>query len=726
MVTLSVGGPCGWAYQNPINVPSEWPTAGQPDPRITRFLGYYYLYATKEGGTHNKLRAWRSKDLVNWTLISNDLTPDHTWDHAWAPDVYYHSDGIFYMYHSGPEGDPMVTRHRLLTSAYPWGPFTLVDSDFNPTNNIDGSVFRDDDGQLYFVYADGNNPLERGIHIRTMSSPLAADGPPTFLTTCIVDAVPAGHPFERWTEGPQIIKVNNEYYLCYCGNVWNEASYQSHVARGSSLASLTPQINNPTIASFSGNYVGTGHNDVVLGPDLLTHYTVYHGLDETGTKPYLYRQLFLDRVDFDASGNMLVDQGNAPSLTNRPDPSGAQFADYFDRNTLNPTAETRWQQYGPGDWGVWHDPAYWGLMWGDNRGNGPAWSFQYASKATGSDYVAEFNTVLRGLGSSSAYPKYGVTVSFDPISDSGFAIFFDQPNSLLALYAWKDGSPLGTGWSNAPLPADFNYHYWHTIRVEKSGTTFKVFVDDVLKSTRDDGVDLGGGYCGALLEDAWAEFGYTAFSMPADVLPNAPGNPTVLNVSTNSINWGWQDNATDEDGFSIYLDSGEEEPVTQVDTKPANTETWLALSLTPNTQYAFQVTATKIGAGESPPTPLLTVWTLAKTPLAVIPGETTAHTIPIQLNAEDGNPATTQYAIRITPDGESERWLSLTGTLTHGPEFQTRAAWSSVQANGLEENTVYHIEAIARNGAAVQTSASPSVSVQTLSGVNRAAQWRYY
>lgn len=715
------------AYQNPIAVPSEWPTAGQPDPRVTRFLGHYYLYATKEGLTTDKLRAWRSKDLVHWSVINSDLTPDDTWEHAWAPDVFYHTDGLFYMYHSGPEGSPSVTRHRLLTSSFPWGPFTLVDSDFNATNNIDGSVFRDDDGQLYFIYADGNNPLERGIHIRTMSSPLAADGTPTYLANCIVDAVAPGHPLEKWTEGPQIIKVNGEYYLSYCGNSWNEASYQSHVARGSSLATLAPQANNPIISNLSGNYTGTGHNDVILGPDLMTHYTVYHGLDETGSKPYLYRQLFLDRVDFDGSGNMLVDGGSGPSLATRDDPASPHFEDYFDRSVLNPASSILWEQYGTGNWGLWHDPAFWGLMWGDNRGDGTAWSYQYAATATGSDYVVEFNTKLRGLGSTSAYPKYGVTVSFDPVANSGLAVFFDQPNSLLALYAWENGLPLGPGWSNAPLPAGFNYDYWHTLRIEKNGSQFKIFVDDMLKATRDDGVDLGGGYCGHLLEDAWAEFGYMAYSMPGDVLPNPPSNPTILAVSTDSITWGWQDNSSDEDGFPLYLEIGDTASVPNVYTEAINAESWQSTSLSPNTEYSFQASALKHSAGESGRSDLLTTWTQALTPSALELGTTTAHTIAFELAPGDGNPALTEYAIRITPDGANAQWLSEFGILVEAPVYLTRSAWSSVLMRGLTEGTQYTCEALARNGAGVTTDLGPSVDVQTQPGEpNRVSRWQIF
>lgn len=704
------------AYQNPISVPSEWPTAGQPDPRITKFLGYYYLYATKEAGTGNKLRAWRSTDLVNWTLASNDLTPDHSWEHAWAPEVYYHTDGVFYMIHSGPEGDPSIARHRLFTSSWPWGPFSLVNSDFNPSNNIDGSFFRNDDGQLYLFYADGNNPSERGIHYRTMSSPLNPDGTPVYLGNCIVDALPAGHDFEKWTEGPQLFKANGQYYLSYCGNLWNDTTYQSHIARGASIAALSPQDNNPAIVSTTGSYTGTGHNDVFLGPNLQQHYTVYHGLDETGAKPYLYRQLFLDRVDFDDAGRLLVDGGNAPSLTPRPDPDSPDFADYFERATVNPVGHDTWTAYGAGSWGTWYDADYWGLLWGDNRGQGTAWAFQYASPATSEDYVAEYNLKLRELGPTSPYPKYGAVCSFSPTENSGLALFFDQPNSLLAIYAFQDGTGLGAGggWSNASLPADFNYDYWHTIRVEKEGTAFQIYVDDMLKAERDYAVDIGGGYCGYVLEDCWAEFGYMAFTSQPRTVPNAPSQPVAEVTGTDAIRWSWQDNAADEEGFYVYLASpAGETPLLQA-TLPENSTSWTADSLDANTSASFQVSAFKTIGGESARTATLTTWTLAKAPARPLRHNVTSQSLTLAISPEDGNSSATTYGLEWTAPVEKTGWVGGDGQIHSAPFFQSRSQWGQLTLEGLTPLERYALRLTAKNGAGRLSGPGPALEFRTL------------
>src|SRR5690606_14417803 len=66
------------------------------------------------------------------------------------------------------------------------------------------------------------------------------------------------------------------------------------------------------------------------------------------------------------------------------------------------------------------------------------------------------------------------------------------------------------GWMNANLPAGFDHSKWHSIRVEKSGLQFKIYVDNMLKVTRN--VDLGGGKVGYLTEDTHADFAYVAFS----------------------------------------------------------------------------------------------------------------------------------------------------------------------------------------------------------------------
>ncbi|MCZ8519591.1 MULTISPECIES: hypothetical protein [Paenibacillus] len=60
------------------------------------------------------------------------------------------------------------------------------------------------------------------------------------------------------------------------------------------------------------------------------------------------------------------------------------------------------------------------------------------------------------------------------------------------------------------LPAGYDYTKWHSLRVEKADSAFKIFVDGMLKQTRS--YAMGGGKIGYTTQDAHADFGYAAFS----------------------------------------------------------------------------------------------------------------------------------------------------------------------------------------------------------------------
>lgn len=469
MVSTILISPAG-AYQNPYDLPNS---GGIADPCIIKHLGKYYLYGTKDPAKSG-MQCWESTDLVTWT-DKGLVTPSSPVD-QWAPDVFYYN-GTFYMYISN-----QYLKHLLLTSTSPTGPFTTVNSDICPVNTIDGNAFMDDNGQMYFSYA-----AHGGIRYRPMSSPTAIDGSESQLTSCVINIS------NTWTEAPQIFKIDGTYYINYTGNDYLQDSYQVHAGKGSSVAGLTAQNNNPILSETTGSYTGTGHNFVFLGPDLKTYYTAYHTILRT---PSYHRKLAIDPLWIDKETGNLYAYG--PSFSAQDNPAAPTWSDDFNRTTIG----SGWTNEGGGDWGMYGNM----LMWGNTKGSN-VWKRQISTTQTGDDFVAEFNTKLMSLGTS-GYAKFGVFVCYDG-GQNDFTVWIDEPNNLVATNAKQEG--IDMGWQNsATLRSDWDHTKWETIRVEKKGAEFKIFLNNLLVQERH--VNLKGGKLGVILEDCHADFGYCAFS----------------------------------------------------------------------------------------------------------------------------------------------------------------------------------------------------------------------
>ena len=173
----------GW--KNPV-VMSGQQSYDVGDPQVIKYRGVYYLYCSS---ATKSLLCWTSRDLINWSdaiVVSNDpIAVD-----GYAPEVKYWN-GTFYMVTS-----PNGLGHYVLTSNSPTGPFKVVTD--NLKQEIDGSIFIDDDGQWYFYHA--HHTGIKGNKMPTHTS----FGTDVDLNACM------NH---NWTEGPGVFKRNGKYYL---------------------------------------------------------------------------------------------------------------------------------------------------------------------------------------------------------------------------------------------------------------------------------------------------------------------------------------------------------------------------------------------------------------------------------------------------------------------------------------------------------------------------------
>lgn len=459
------------AYRNPLTLPSEKMGAGIADPGLLRWMGKYYLYATKVAEDPG-IRCWESEDLVNWTYkgfcTGND--PAFGSGHAWSPGPFYYN-GKFYLYVSGVE-----QKHRVFEADAPTAPFKCVNNDLLDVNSLDAVPLLDDDGRLYLFYAGWAGV---GIQYRECSSPIKADGPNQTLPACQFSADNNGN---FWTEGPSLYKHNGTYYLAYCGNDWLKDSYQVRVAKGRTIADLKPQKTNPLLSQLTGDWVATGCNWIIRGPDLKSVWNVYHCRRFGGHA----RRMCLDSLYFDKKTGDLC--SNGPTWDTQPNPASPDWHESFNRDELGPT----WQ-VASGKWDLRDRERA--------EGQGDGGSAELLCKApVNADFVAEFNVKL--LGETTA-GDYGVVLRSDEA-----AILLDVASKSLRLVSRKGSDSRVV--AKFTLPAAFDLGAWHQIVVEKSAGRVRVYFDQMLAIDQ----PLGGAqaHFSLVANKCNAAFGWCGFS----------------------------------------------------------------------------------------------------------------------------------------------------------------------------------------------------------------------
>ncbi|MFC5649529.1 carbohydrate-binding protein [Paenibacillus solisilvae] len=496
-----------YAYKNPTSLPDEWGQYGLGDPYVMKFNGTYYLYVSTRD-TDIGVKVWSSPNLVNWKYEGLCATDPIT-KGAYAPEVVYWN-GYFYMYTS-----PAGHGHYVLRSESPTGLFTVQTG--NLGNSIDGNVFIDDDGKWYFYHANGG-----GILAAPMPTP-----------TTIGDSVNTGASMGGWTEGSTLFKQNGKYYMTYTGNhVFSKGYRVDYAVSASPLTGFARDKDNPILISTEDPTVGLGHNTVVVGPNLDARYIIYHNLEGPGIIGPL-RHMGMDRIVFNGDKMSVL----GPTTTEQPDPEKPDFEDRFNRSEIG----SAWTNTGGGSWS-----ADSGLL--RQQSAGSEVYKQLTKAAAGSSYTAEFNMLQAGP-SESGNPRFGAVFSYKDENNFGEALL-NPESSMLETQFRVNGAD--QGWVTSALPEGYDYSKLHSIRIEKSGTAFKIFVDSMLKQTRS--VTLGGGSIGYVSENAQADFGYIAFSSEVngsssfDAAKPVPGRVEAVHYLSGGEGVGFHDRTPDTIG----------------------------------------------------------------------------------------------------------------------------------------------------------------------------------
>ncbi len=284
--------------------------ADHGDPFVLRHNGEYLLFHTTDDG-RRPVSVHRSRDLVAWELVGEALAggPPGAQTDLWAPEVL-RRDATWKMYVAATrrvdggapdpsgagEGVDAARRQWLATAGAPGGPYAWEPEPLLDTWAIDGHPFLDEDGALWLFY---------NVHSAFLADPaavgLAATGTGILVDRLVGDArlegrpVPAvvpSQPWEsnhagtfRWNEGPWVLKRRGLYFLMYSGGNYRESTY------GLGLATATDPRGpwhkdplNPILGS-GRRITGPGHHCVVLAPDGVTPYAVYHGYVAGSRRP---------------------------------------------------------------------------------------------------------------------------------------------------------------------------------------------------------------------------------------------------------------------------------------------------------------------------------------------------------------------------------------------------------------------------------------------------------
>lgn len=205
---------------------------------------------------------------------------------------------------------------------------------------------------------------------------------------------------------------------------------------------------------------------------------------------------------------------------------------------------------------------------------------------------------------------------------------------------------------------------------------------------------------------------------------NVPSAPTLATVSDSSlsvdVNVNGNPSGTD---FAIRVNGGS---YTNWFVQPTGTvgsfiawqtdSEWGTKSVTgldTDVQYTFDVVSRNgdsESAGYGPPS---SKYTLANTPSAPTVAAVSSSSLSVDVNV-NGNPSTTDFAIRINGGTYTDWYVQTNGTVGSVIAWATDSTWGTKAVTGLAAGTEYTFDVIARNGDDVPTGYSATASEYTL------------
>lgn len=331
------------SYQNPVIA------ADFADPSVIRVGDTFYATGTSsEWAPHYPI--YTSKDLVRWELIGHvfEKSPDWASSSFWAPELYHHK-GTYYVYYTARRKSDNVSVIGVATTNDLSKGFTDrgIIREWGK-EAIDGFVFEDKDGKLYFSWKAYGLDKDRPIELMACEMTDDALG---FK----------GEPFELRLAGEKPISAEGQvmtrrgawYYLFYStkGCCGPGCDYQLEVSRAKDLRGPWETSPLGPLLTGGGAWKCPGHGTMVSLADG-RDYFLYHAYPSKGDV-FLGRQGLLDELHWPEDGWPAFACGTHPSesaplpfpeKTAKENPH--DFTDSFDAPKLSP----EWQ------WDIPHPP----------------------------------------------------------------------------------------------------------------------------------------------------------------------------------------------------------------------------------------------------------------------------------------------------------------------------------------------------------------------------------
>lgn len=318
-LTLSLPGRKPKVYQVSASVDLNPVLNGYyADPEIlySHKTGKYHLYPTSDGFTDwsgTYFKSFSSSNLADWKDegVILDLPKQVSWakKNAWAPTIAEKKVNGSYKYYyyftaaqkigvavaDDPSG-PFKDSGKALISGKPQG--------IKGGQEIDPDVFTDPKSGKSFLYW-GNGYMAVALLNEDMVS----------IDSSSVKVIT---PDETFREGTEVFYRNGKYYFLWSQNDTRDADYGVRYGISDSPTGkiIIPENNLILSKDEKQGIYATGHNSVIQVPGKDEWYIVYHRFSRPdglamGQSAGYHREVCIDKLDFDANGNIKVVQ---PSL----------------------------------------------------------------------------------------------------------------------------------------------------------------------------------------------------------------------------------------------------------------------------------------------------------------------------------------------------------------------------------------------------------------------------
>ena len=325
---------------------------------------------------------------------------------------------------------------------------------------IDADLFTDDDGSLYF-YSTRWPSGEECIYCRTALDPWTLTGSYSRLIS------PSGWEVSNINEASKAFKYRDRYYMLYNSHV-NENTGDNYCigcieADGPAAFSNGGKYPAPvlmrTTPSTGGEITRTGQPWVAEGPNGFERWIGYFAVHDGFWGRYIDRIHFFDH-------RLYVDgPTNRYSEGYHPGPAHPTLLSLFNIPD-GPMPPEDWTPISDGTWEV--------LGRETRQSDQNTFSFNTVNRTAAANYLIEANVKFDAPPDSE--DKCGVLACFFDW-DNWMIVGLDRSNGNWYYHLKEGGVDKVAG---GVYPAGFDWDAYHTIRVERNSSSFKIRIDDKL------------------------------------------------------------------------------------------------------------------------------------------------------------------------------------------------------------------------------------------------------